>query len=365
MEFTVTQENFAKALSVVGRSTTSKAGLPILSNILLRTDNSRLLVAATNLELASTTRIGAKIVAPGAVTIPAKIITEYVANLPNKPIDVRVVNDNVTLHCEGYSSTIRGVASDDFPELPSIDDKKSLTYEISANEFKHAAQQVVFACSSDQTRPVLTGVFWSSHAGSLYIVGTDGYRLAERRLTETKSDIEAIVPASTIQEVTRILSDTSSSIHILFDETQVRFRVDDSEITSHLIDGKYPDYRQLIPKKSDTNINVNKDDLLRTTKIAGLFARDIGGSVTMSADKDSQKLTINSISSDVGENSTTLDATVDNSNQIALNSRYLNEALNVIGSRMVTIAFSSKLSPITINGDEKSNYTHIIMPLKS
>ncbi|MEO7905012.1 MAG: DNA polymerase III subunit beta, partial [Candidatus Saccharimonadales bacterium] len=272
MELTVTQENLSKALSSVGRVASSKAGLPILSNILLRTDGNRLLVAATNLEIASTHLIGAKIVTPGSITVPARLVSDFISSLPKGAIEMKVKDSHLTLSSGSYSSVINGTVADEFPELPTIDETSSIQYSISSADFKQAVSQTVITSSNDTTRPVLTGVYWHSHEGFLYLAATDGYRLAERRLVKTDSQVAAIIPTTTLQEVLRTLHDDADVVDVLFDETQVRFRVGESEITSRLIDGNYPDYRQLIPATSDTNVVMNASEFTRITKIAGMFA---------------------------------------------------------------------------------------------
>lgn len=199
----------------------------------------------------------------------------------------------------------------------------------------------------------------------MYLVGTDGYRLA-RKLLQTKSELAAIVPTSTLHEVLRAVSESTEEIDILFDESQVRFRVGDVEITSRLIDGKYPDYRKLLPENQDSVAVVKTSELSRTTKIASLFARESGGSISLSTDNEEQKLSIESVASDVGENNSKIDAEISSDGKVSLNSRYLGEVLSVIDAENLSISFSGKLAPILIRStDESPNYTHVIMPLKS
>jgi len=366
MELTVTQENLARALNAVGRVASTKTQLPILSNILLRTDNNRLLVAATNLEIATTQYIGAKVAKPGAITVPARLVSEFVSNLPKDSIELKVVGDNLHIKSGSYSSIINGVIADDFPELPTINEDSSIQYSIKTEDFKQAVSQTVITTSSDSTRPVLTGVYWHSFEGNLYLAATDGYRLSERKLVATKSEVSAIIPTSTLQEVLRTLVDDESEVDILFDETQVRFRINEAEIISRLIDGNFPDYRQLIPAQSDISISTGKADFVRIVKIASLFARDSGGSVTLTADSEKKTLSIHSIASELGENTSELTADVTGDGQITLNSRYLSEALSVIEDDKITFSFSGKLSPSILKADTKdTNYYHVIMPLKS
>ena len=365
MELTVTQENFARALSAVGRVASTKTQLPILSNILLRTDGNRLLVAATNLEIATTQYIGAKIAKPGAITVPARLISEFVSSLPKGSIELKIVGENIHLTSGKYHSIINGVIADDFPELPTINEENSVTYSINTEEFKQAVSQTIITASSDSTRPVLTGVYWHSHDGFIYLAATDGYRLSERKLVETKSEIAAIIPTQTLQEVLRTIVEDIDTIDILFDESQVRFRINEAEIISRLVDGNFPDYRQLIPAKSEINAVMNKADFTRVTKISGLFARESGGSITLTVDGDANTVSLHSIASELGENTSELDADVSGSGQVTLNSRYLTEALGAVDADTISFSFSGKLSPIIIKSTKKdTNYYHVIMPLK-
>jgi DNA polymerase-3 subunit beta len=366
MELTVTQENLARALNAVGRVASTKTQLPILGNILLRTDKNRLLVAATNLEIATTQYIGAKVAKPGAITIPARLVSEFISNLPSGSIELTVKNDNLHIKSNNYSSVINGVIADDFPELPTINESSSIRYSVKTEDFKQAVSQTIITASNDSTRPVLTGVYWHSYEGELILAATDGYRLSERQLVKTTSEVSAIIPTQTLQEVMRTIVDDSEEIDILFDETQVRFRINEAEIISRLIDGNFPDYRQLIPKKSDITITIDKTEFVRIVKIAGLFARESGGSITLTADDEKKNLSIHSIASQLGENTSEAPATVIGSGKVTLNSRYLTEALSVIEGDEIEFSFSGKIAPCVLKSTSKdTNYYHIIMPLKS
>lgn len=366
MELSVLQENLTRALSAVGRVASSRTQLPILNNILLRTDGNRLLVAAMNMEIASTQFVGAKITIPGAITIPARLVTDFVSSLPKGTIELQVKGTQLHLSSGKYSSVINGLGAEDFPELPVIEEDVAVRYSIAASDFKQAVSQTIVTTSNDATRPVLTGVYWHSHEGGLYLAGTDGYRLSERRLVETTSEVAAIVPTTSLQEVLRTISDDIKEIEVLFDESQVRFRLDEAEVTSQLISGNFPPYRQLIPEKTDTHVLLPKNEFVRITKIAGLFARDSGGSVTIRADEDTKLLSLHSIASELGENTSEADAKITGGGTVTLNSRYLSEALSVLDGDNVSFSFSGKLAPTVLTADGKDvNYKHIIMPLKS
>lgn len=364
MKLTVTQENLNRALQVVGRVASGKTPLPILNNILFRVENNRLLLAATNLELAITQHVGSKIEREGSVTVPARLTGEFIANLPKGNVELEVDGTKMHIRCGTYTSTINGMAPDEFPELPAIEEKQVITVPVP--DLKRSLQQTILVASSDDTRPVLTGVFCHSFEGSLYLAATDGYRLAERRLAPTKQEVSAIIPVTTLQDVLRVITDDLAEIKMVFDDNQVRILLDDVEITSRLIDGAFPDYRSLIPKQSDIAITLPKDEFARVTKVASLFARESGGSVTLNADSAANKLSIHSVASQLGENTSEVEAEISADTQVTLNSRYLLEALSCIDTKQAVFHCSGKLAACVLTpGGDKPDYQHIIMPLKS
>lgn len=363
MKVTVTQENLNRALSAVSRVASSKTSLPILSNILLRTENNRLVVAATNLEIASVYSIGAKVEKEGTLTIPARLVSEFVNNLPKDNVVLKSEGTKLEINSGKYTSTIHGVVSDEFPDLPTISPQHTIV--LAGDLLKQVIAQTVITASHDDTRPVLTGVLWHSIDGNLYVAATDGYRLAERRVAETKEDIKALIPATTLQEVARALPEDADEVSLLIDDMQVRFQAGDVELTSRLIDGNFPDYRQLIPKSTEINATVATAELVRTTKIASLFARESGGSVTLHTDKSKGTISIHSVASQLGENTSEAEAAVDGEGSVTLNSRYLLEALGCVDSPNITFGFSGKLAPCVVRPVGDDSYQHIVMPLKS
>ena len=365
MKVSVTQEKLAKALNLIKDIASSRNELPILNNILLRTDGGRLLIAGTNLEIASTQYIGAKIEDHGSITIPARLVSEFITNLPSGPVELETKNEQLHITSGKFSSVINGVVADEYPELPTIDEKAAMQYEIDVEDLKKAIVQTKLAVSSDVTRAVLTGVYWHNYEGSLYLAATDGYRLAEKRLIKSDNEVSAIIPASTLAEVSKSVGD-EKKITVLFDDSQVCFKTGDMEIVSRLIDGKFPDYRQLIPATVETEIVIKKSDFSRVTKIAALFARESGGGITITASEENSLLSIHSIASELGENTSEATAKISADGQVTLNSRYLTEVLNIIDADEIVFSFNGKLSPCVIREQVKNpDYTHIIMPLKS
>lgn len=364
MKLTVTQENLSRALQVVGRVASGKTPLPILNNILFRTDKNRLLLAATNLELAVTQYVGSKIESEGSITVPARLMSEFVSNLPKGNVELEADGAKLHIKCGAYRSTINGMTPDEFPELPAITEKQAVTVPVA--ELKRAIQQTATVASTDDTRPVLTGIYCHSFEGNLYLAATDGYRLAERKLIATNQQISAIIPLTAMNDVLRVIQDDMSEVKMMFDDNQVKMLLDEIEITSRLIDGTFIDYRTLIPKQTEIAVTLAKDEFARITKVASLFAREAGGSVTLKADSKTGKLSIHSVASQLGENTSEADAQVQADGQVTLNSRYLLEALACVDSKEVKFAFSGKLAPCVLTGAEKDpDYQHIIMPLKS
>lgn len=368
MEIEVIQERLAKALNIVSRvAATTRAGLPILSNVLLRADGNQLSLTATNLELATVDFLAAQVKKPGTITVPAKLLAEFITNLPKGTnINLLAKDNKLIITANKYKSTINGIAADDFPELPSIDEKKAVTLKVDINTFKNSITEVTVTSSSDTTRPALTGVYFNTSEKSLFIAATDGYRLSEKKfINNVTSDVFAIVPTSSLQEVLRSISDDIEEVEVLFDETQVRFRMGEIEITSKLIDGSFPDYRQLIPKKTDINLELDKTELIRMTKVAALFARESGGSLVCETHSADKTFSVSAVASELGENISSMEANVDLDGKIVLNSRFLMDALNAISDPTLTFGFSGKLSPVVIKSTKNQDYTHIIMPLKS
>jgi len=367
MEVEVLQENLTKALSNVGRVTNSKAGLPILSNILIRSDDNQLLIAATNLEIASTQKIGVKIIQKGSITVPSRLIIDFVQNLPKGKITLQVKNNVLSIISKNGKSKINGQSDEEFPELPTIDEKNIIIETVPLNDFKQSVNQTIIAASGDASRQVLTGVYWHTFEGKIYMAATDGYRLAEKQLKSSKNTIDAIIPVDVLQEVLRTIDDQVEAIEILFDETQVRFRFNDNEITSRLIDGTFPDYRQLIPKNPTTTSTVDRAELTRIVKISRIFSKDTGGGIILSVNQEAKTLETASIASESGESNSSIDGeNTGDDGSISLNSKYLIDALAVIDSKTIQLCFSGKLAPSQLIPQSKDeSYKHIIMPIKS
>lgn len=363
MKLQVTQENLSRALNNVARVASSKNALPILSNVLIKTIDNRVCIAATNLNIAITHYIGSKVSEEGSITVPARLMQDFVASLPSGVIDIKVEETKLRINADKYNSTINGTPADDYPVMPQI--TNGTTWSVSASSLKKALQQVVLAASNDDARPILTGIYFHTYEGSLYVAATDSYRLAEKRIIDLKQDVKLLVPASAMQDLLRIIGDNDEEVSVTHDDQQVLFTVSDIELVTRLIDGQYPDYRKLIPTSFSTSANLPKSELVNITKVSSLFARESAGSVTLDLSEDDQQVSIRSIASQLGENTANAAAKIVGTSSITLNSRFILDGLGVIGDNEVSITFNGKLEPCVIKGTEDKDYLHLIMPLKS
>lgn len=366
MKLTVKQDNLAKALGLVGRIATARAGLPILANVLLRTDGNKLIVAATNLEVAIISAIGAQVDEQGSIAVPARLLTDFVANLPHANIELSTEETKLKIKAAGYKSTINSVLADDYPALPEPATDDGFT--LPADRLKKAITGTAPMTSNDVTRPILTGVYFYSDDGQLYMAATDGYRLAEAKVMELSQDLSAIIPSSTLVDAMRLL-EGDNEVKVSCNDEQISFQVGEASITSRLIDGKFINYKQLIPTDTSFVVTVNRAELIKITKVASLFARETAGSVIIDGDPTAKTLSVRSITSQLGDNSSQIEADftakgADGDCSIALNSKFLLDALNCIDGDQVTLHFNGKMAPVLLTG-QSDDYKHIIMPVKS
>jgi DNA polymerase-3 subunit beta len=363
MKLQVTQENLAKALNTVARVANTRGTLPILSNVLLKTFNNRLSIAATNLDIAITHYIGSKIEQEGAITVPARLMQDFITNLPDSVLKLNLDANKLYISTDQYNSTINGVSAEDFPVVPAISGGLSAT--INAPEFKKALSKVVLAASADDARPVLTGVYFHSNDGDIIVAATDSYRLAQNHLGKNKSEINFLVPATAANDLLRIISDSDKEVVITHDDQQVQFQVGDITLVARLIEGNYPDYRKLIPTKFATTAKLTRADFINIAKVSSLFARESAGSITIKVEEEEKQVSINAIASQLGENTAKANAEVKGSGEVTLNSRYLIDALNAFSTDEIEFCFNGKLEPCILRSALEPKYLHLIMPLRS
>lgn len=372
MEIEVSVEKLSKALNIVSRIASSKVTLPVLNNVLIKVENKKVSLITTNLDMAIIDFLPVSSSKPGVITVPAKLLADFVAILPKtSKIKLTSKSDKVSISADKYSSTINGSPADDFPELPEINESEASIFQISTEEFKTSMSQVVVASSNDFNRPALTGVHFYTADKSLFAVATDGYRTTKKKIINNiKSNIKATIPSNTIQEVLHSLDDETEEIEISFNDDLVRFRIKEIEIISKLIDAEYPNIDNFLPKSSEINLIAEREELVRITKLASLFAKHGADDVITCETKTPDTFSIHSIANEFGENDSTIETKVSKNGKISITSRYLMDALNVIGSPEIYLGFTEGIDekiniphPLILKNSNSDDYIHIIMPI--
>ena len=373
MKFTILQENLKEALYIVGHITGKNINLPILNNVLIKAEQGNISFISTDLELGIINKKRGKVDKEGEFTFDSKILFDYISLLPNKKIDLELIEDELSIDCEKYNTKIKGQNPEEFPLIPEIENSE--TYLVKVKNLKKSLSQVIFATSNSETRMELTGVLFEIIKDELLLVATDSYRLAEKKLKleeKSKKDIRVIVPAKTTQELTRILSSVkegteneNENVEIKISENQIKFLISGTEIISRLIEGQYPDYKQIIPNKSNTKANVSKQELVRAVKMSSLFSKTGINDINLDFPKDKNKIVVSSVMGQSGENITETDALVTGAdNGIVVNFRYLLDCLNNISSENVILEISDANTPCIIKAEGDEDYLYIIMPIK-
>jgi DNA polymerase-3 subunit beta len=373
MKVSCLQENLAKGLSIISRAVASRSTLPVLGNVLIATDQGRLKLAATNLELAVTCWIGAKVDEDGATTVPARVLSDFVNSLPPERIDMELNVRTQTLHlkCARYDANIKGIDATEFPIIPSIGDGKRISLE--PDTLREMIEQVTFSAATDESRPVLTGVVAKFEKDKVTFAAADGFRLSVRTATLSNpvdQPVNVIIPAKALQEVARVSGDQEDPIEMAVTEnkSQVLFKLTNIEIVSQLIDGVFPDVTRIIPESHATRTVVNTAELHNAVKASSVFAREAMNTVRLQIapanDMGGGKLTVTATSAESGDNVGDIDATIDGAPiEIAFNARYLADVLNVLHVPQVAIETTSSASPGVFKAVGREDFTHVIMPM--
>jgi DNA polymerase III subunit beta len=382
MKLTCTQENFKKAIYSTERVVGKQITLPILENILLQTDHGMLKISATNLEIGVFLKIGAKIEEEGSITVPARLLSNFVNNLPAESAISLAVADQ-TLYIESGSSKaqIKGLPAHDFPIIPEMEG--DFLFSLPAQDMKEAIPRLAICVSPDSTRVELTGLNVVLQNDEVHIAATDSFRLAEAKLSLKKENeknyaifIEKtssiIVPLNTFAEVFRVIGNETQEVQVSIEESQIFFQIDNVRIVSRLINGKYPEYKQIIPQQFATRVFLEKESALRAVKISGIFTNGKAGEVKIAADAKNNKMTVQSKAEEMGENETVLAVEVKGPSQNAIfNPRYMVDGIQAISTPQFVLLMNSGASAAVlrmVQGEKKEEvptYTYIIMPIKN
>ena len=372
MKLTCSPEALSHALQVVSRAVSPRTTLPILNNVLLETSPEGLKLTATNLEIGIVNHVKAEIAAEGSVTLPAKILTEFVAQLHDDKLDMELdtATQTLTVKCGPYHDVkIKGIGANEFPPLPAREEGLKLV--IAQADLLPAIEQTVVAASSDDGRPVLTGVLTQLDGENLTLAATDGHRLAVKVIKATSEGEvgedganSVIIPARALTELSRVLKgDGTVEMWLGRSRNHVFFTVPGVEVMSRLIEGTYPNYSQVIPEQSNTTITVSTRDLHERTKGVSIFARDSANVVRIKT--EAGEIAISANTSEVGSSEASVSAEIEGADiQIAFNSRYLLDVLALIGSDKVAMGFNGPLSPGVVKPAGRDDYTYVIMPVR-
>jgi len=346
----------------------------VLANVLLKTEDSGLKLTATNLEIGINCWVPGKVAEQGEITVPAKLLTDLVASLPNQKIDLQLSPKDRSLKvtCGGSRSSIKGIDADEFPVVAAIGEAPATS--VDARMLREALSQVVFAAATDESRPILTGVLTRLSADGMTLAAADNYRIAVRSLKlerPVSPEMVIVVPARSYAELMRILPDAESTVEITVtpNKSQVLFHVEGIDLVSRLIEGQFPNYEPVIPQSHSSRAVLDREAFLAGARRASIFARDSANIVKIELGGDESNgagVSISAHAADVGDNADTLEASIEGSpTSIAFNARYLIEVLGNLGAEEAALELSGPLAPGVVRGVGKDDYVHVIMPVRT
>ena len=374
MQVSCLQQNLRRGLAIVGRAVATRSNLPVLQNVKIATEDGMLVLTATNLDIAITTRIGAQVEEEGEITIPARLLTDFVNSLPDERIDIETSVEplSIGLKCQRFEANINGTDAEEFPPIPTVDE--GATIKVDPQVLRETIAYVAFAAATEDSRPVLTGIKVEVNGEDFTFAAADGFRLAvyDGRLTEPLPEpTEFIIPAKTMQEVGRLIGGDDSEVEFTVTSagTHALFNIGTVEIVSQLMPGSFPNFRSLIPSEHRNRVVVQQSDFMRAVRSASIFARDGSGIVRVQimGDEQGSGISISSRAEELGDNQGEIDGEVegevDDQSRIAFNNKYLSEVLDVLGDGEIAFEITSASSPGVVRSVSKEGYTHVVMPM--
>ena len=371
------QENLNRGLNLVGRAVAARSPLPVLSNVLLATDGGRLRLSAMNQQLAISAWVGVNIESEGATTVPARLLSDFVAQLPAGQVTIELdgETDAVTVSASKNRAKINGIDASEFPPIPQTSAEREV--EVDGEVFGAMIDQVVIAAATDDSRPVLAGVCLALGPDYIELAAADGYRLAVRRVamkTGLKEPVQILVPRPAMVELRRILTDDPGGVWIglTSSRSEVLFRTLAVSVVSHLIDGQFPKYQQLIPANADTRITASTAEFSHAVRIASLFARDGSNVIRVTVEPGEgspAKIVLTANAKELGDHRGEIDCeSTGPGSQIAFNSKFLADCLGAITSTRVALQITGPTSPGLVrptdsDGADDTSYSHVIMPM--
>ncbi|MCL2085381.1 DNA polymerase III subunit beta [Candidatus Saccharibacteria bacterium] len=347
-------------------STSTK--LPVAKNIYLQVNSDGLVFKATNLTLgliqktADITNFSGD---PVDILIAAKPFLEIVNILPGGNIEFSINNNQLKIITKQNQTVFQISDTKQFPVLPDLDNNNAQKISIDASILKDLTNKTLFARSSDTSRPIINGVFMSSRDKKLYIATTDGYRLSDFLVGDCDEDVKVILPAGFLLELNSIVGDKSGNIDLFIDEDGIKAEFKDATLFSYIIDGKYPDYKALIPAKNAITLVLDKNELLQTIRATQVFARENHSIVILKTDSKKNEITFRSVANEYGENISTIPTQVSGDAEITLNSRYIIDGGNSLTGDRVILGLDDASRPLVMKqAIDDDSFIHLIMPIR-
>lgn len=362
MWFTCEKDTLQEAINNVQRATSTRTTYPILEGIFIKALGDRVVFTATDLDLGIETYISAEVHEKGAVVLNSKLFGEFVRKLPNEKITIKMENNNVYITCHKSEFVILGNNPDEFPQLPTINE--NAMYEISQDILRNMIRQTIFAIAQDETRPILTGVLFEVKDGTLSFVALDGYRLALKTYQiESSSNISAVIPGKTLNEISKILQATDDMVKITFTPNHILFNLGTTKIISRLLDGEFINYRQIIPDEYRHRAKVNINELTSSIERASLLARE-GRTNLIKFEVKNDRLAITS-NSQMGTVYEEVNIELEGEGiRIAFNSKYFLDVLRIIDADEVYLEFSTNVSPCLVKKCDDKDYIYLVLPVR-
>ncbi len=367
MKFSCLQENLSKGLQSVMHAVPVKSSLPILSNVLMETENGRLKISSTNLETAITTYVGVSIEEEGSITVPAKLLKDFLSNLSPGTIDAQAKDEILSIKSKTTKSKFNGSSPKDFPEIPEFPEKNK-TLSIEPKVLNEIMSIVAFASGVDTSRPIFTGIYLDYSKGKLTITATDGFRLSEKTidLDNGSEDFKVVIPAKILMEVAKIFSSSQEPVNFTLNqgENLALFKSEDTSVATRVLDGDYPDYKKIIPTEHVIKASFSSLDFLEAVKLTDVFAKEGDSTIKIRLDPEG-KIKITSLSEETGQHESTIPAEIDGELiEIAFNSKYLLDFLNNVKSERINFSSNGNISPCTFIPENQKDFVHIIMPVQ-
>lgn len=365
MKLSFTQENLNRGLEITSHIASRNQTLPVLNNVLITAEKGVIKLTTTNLEIGINCQVRGKVEEEGKITVQAKLLADYVNSLSHERVDLLTEKESLKIASGKAQTMIKGSSAEEFPLIPQVEKKRS--YQVKVKEFKKAIAQVIFAAAADETRPEISGIFLKPEDDGLVLAATDSYRLAEKKIKlekETKESEGVIIPSRTLQELSRVLGEETEVLDFYLSENQILFVFEGIEIVSRLIEGQYPDYKQIIPQANKTRVVLDTREFIKIVRTTSFFCKPGINDVNLEFLPEG-KVVVSASNTQVGENISEIEGAVEGEkNSIVFNYRYLLDGLASLETEEFSLELTDEANPGVIKPVGQADHLYIIMPIR-